>query len=152
MPTNGKRRFMMTSGFRQHILEFTVANFSCYPIRRRVTYAHALEFIFWAICKPMYINANPILSLCKVTHSAAHFMNLSTEWRQFSYDWPVASPERFICVKVCWEYVSPLMVRSFLGLLLCSAENKLCFNKMCLLIAVHLHVQVMTNSIFIVWC
>ena len=46
VPANGKRRYVMTSDFRQYIAEYTVANFWRYPIRRRVTYASALEYIF----------------------------------------------------------------------------------------------------------
>ena len=34
-------------GIRQYIAEYTVANFLCYPIRCRVTYASALESIFY---------------------------------------------------------------------------------------------------------
>ena len=51
MPANEMRRYMMTSDFRQYIAEYTVANFWRYPIRRHVTYASALEWIFhenWA--------------------------------------------------------------------------------------------------------
>ena len=44
MPANEKRRYVMTSDLRQYIAEYTVANFWRYPIRRRVTYASALEF------------------------------------------------------------------------------------------------------------
>ena len=44
MPANEKRRYMMTSDLRQYIVEYTVANFLRYPIRRRVTYASALEW------------------------------------------------------------------------------------------------------------
>ena len=36
----------MTSGFRQYIAEYTVANFWRYPIRRRVIFASALEYTF----------------------------------------------------------------------------------------------------------
>ena len=43
MPANEKRRYVMTSDLRQYIAEYTVANFWRYPIRRRVTYASALE-------------------------------------------------------------------------------------------------------------
>ena len=45
MPANEKRRYVMTSDFRQYIAEYTVANFWRYPIRCRVTYASALESI-----------------------------------------------------------------------------------------------------------
>ena len=45
MPANEKRRYMMTSDLRQYIAEYTVENFLRYPIRRRVTYASALELI-----------------------------------------------------------------------------------------------------------
>ena len=44
MPANEKRRYVMTSDLRQYIAEYTVANFWRYPIRRRVTYASALEW------------------------------------------------------------------------------------------------------------
>ena len=44
MPANEKRRYVMTSDLRQYIAEYTVANFLLYPIRRRVTYASALEY------------------------------------------------------------------------------------------------------------
>ena len=40
-----KRRYVMTSDFRQYITEYTVANFLRYRIRRRVTYASALEWL-----------------------------------------------------------------------------------------------------------
>ena len=43
MPTNEKQRYVMTLDLRQYIAEYTVANFWRYPIRRRVTYASALE-------------------------------------------------------------------------------------------------------------
>ena len=43
MLANEKRRYVMTSDYRQYIAEYTVANFSRYPIRHRVTYACALE-------------------------------------------------------------------------------------------------------------
>ena len=43
MPANEKRRYVMTSDLRQYIAEYTVAIFWRYPIRRRVTYASALE-------------------------------------------------------------------------------------------------------------
>ena len=43
MPANEKRCYVMTSDLWQYIAEYTVANFWRYPIRRRVTYAHALE-------------------------------------------------------------------------------------------------------------
>ena len=33
-------------GFPQYIAEYTVANFWCFPIRRRITYASALEWSF----------------------------------------------------------------------------------------------------------
>ena len=46
MPANEKRRYVMTSDLRQYIAEYTVANFWRYPIRRRVTYASALECSF----------------------------------------------------------------------------------------------------------
>ena len=46
MPANEKRRYVMTSDLRQYIAEYTVANFWRYPIRRRVTYASALELVF----------------------------------------------------------------------------------------------------------
>ena len=45
MPANEKLRYVMTSDLRQYIAEYTVANFWRYPIRRRVTYASALEFL-----------------------------------------------------------------------------------------------------------
>ena len=48
MPTNEKRRYVMMSDLRQYIAEYTVANFWRYPIRRRVTYASALELVFYA--------------------------------------------------------------------------------------------------------
>ena len=48
MPANEKRRYVMTSDLRQYIAEYTVANFLLYPIRRRVTYASALEYSFGA--------------------------------------------------------------------------------------------------------
>ena len=35
----------MTSGFRQYIAGYTVANLRRYPIRRRVAFASALELI-----------------------------------------------------------------------------------------------------------
>ena len=41
--TNEKRRYAMTSGFRQYIAGNTVANLCRYPIRRRVAFASALE-------------------------------------------------------------------------------------------------------------
>ena len=44
MPANEKRRYVMTSDFRQYIAEYTVANFWRYPIRRHVTYASALDY------------------------------------------------------------------------------------------------------------
>ena len=47
MPANEKRRYVMTSDLRQYIAEYTVANFWRYPIRRRVTYASALELYFF---------------------------------------------------------------------------------------------------------
>ena len=43
MPPNEKRRYVMTSDLRQYIAEYTIANIWRYPIRRRVTYASALE-------------------------------------------------------------------------------------------------------------
>ena len=43
MPANEKRRYVMALDLRQYIAEYTVANFWRYPIRRRVTYASALE-------------------------------------------------------------------------------------------------------------
>ena len=46
MPANEKQRYVMTSDLRQYIAEYTVANFWHYPIRRRVTYASALECPF----------------------------------------------------------------------------------------------------------
>ena len=49
MPANEKRRYVMTSDLRQYIAEYTVANFWRYPIRRRVTYASALEFVLVSI-------------------------------------------------------------------------------------------------------
>ena len=48
MLANEKRRYVMTLDFRQYIAEYTVANFWHYPIRRRVTYASALEWSFTA--------------------------------------------------------------------------------------------------------
>ena len=48
MPANEKRRYVMTSDLRQYIAEYTVANFWRYPIRRRVTYASALEYGIYA--------------------------------------------------------------------------------------------------------
>ena len=47
MPAIEKRRYVVTSDFRQYIAEFTVANFWRYPIRRRVAYASALEFFLY---------------------------------------------------------------------------------------------------------
>ena len=47
MPANEKRRYVMTSDLRQYIAEYTVASFWRYPIRRRVTYASALELEFY---------------------------------------------------------------------------------------------------------
>ena len=37
---------LMTSGFRQYITEYTVANFRCCQIRRRVIFSSALECDF----------------------------------------------------------------------------------------------------------
>ena len=54
MPANEKRRYVMTSDLRQYIAEYTVANFLRYPIRRRVTYASALEFNYF-ISKYCYL-------------------------------------------------------------------------------------------------
>ena len=53
MPANEKRRYVMTSDLRQYIAEYTVANFWRYPIRRRVTYASALEYILYQNHKSM---------------------------------------------------------------------------------------------------
>ena len=49
MLANEKRRYVITSDFRQYIAEYKVANFWRYPIRRRVTYASALECRF--VCR-----------------------------------------------------------------------------------------------------
>ena len=43
LSTNEKWRYLMTSGLRQYIAGYTVANLWRYPIRRRVTYASALK-------------------------------------------------------------------------------------------------------------
>ena len=40
---NEKRRYVMASGFRQYIAEYTVANFWRHPIRRRIIFLSALE-------------------------------------------------------------------------------------------------------------
>ena len=53
MPANEKRRYVMTSDLRQYITEYTVANFWRYPIRRRVTYASALECLLF-----VYVNCS----------------------------------------------------------------------------------------------
>ena len=44
LSTNGKRRYVMTSGFRQYIAGYTCANLRRFPIRRRVAFASALEY------------------------------------------------------------------------------------------------------------
>ena len=57
MPANEKRRYVMTSDFRQYIAEYTVANFWRYPIRRRVAYASALECILICIALDKSLSA-----------------------------------------------------------------------------------------------
>ena len=52
MPDNEKRPYVMTSDLRQYIAEYTVAIFWRYPIRRRVTYASALECFMVTIFTP----------------------------------------------------------------------------------------------------
>ena len=70
MPANEKRRYVMTSDLRRYIAEYTVANFWRYPIRRRVTYASALEWLLYD-CSDMKLEfitntyiINIILILC----------------------------------------------------------------------------------------
>ena len=46
LSTNEKRCYVKTSGFRQYIAGYTVANLWPYPIRRRVAFASALEWKF----------------------------------------------------------------------------------------------------------
>ena len=43
LSTNEKRCNVMTSGFRQYIAGYSVANLKRYPIRSRVAFAGALE-------------------------------------------------------------------------------------------------------------
>ena len=45
LSSNEKRRFVMTSDFRQYIAGYTIANLWRYPIRRRVAFANALEYL-----------------------------------------------------------------------------------------------------------
>ena len=45
LPANEKRLYVMTSGFRQYIAGYTVANLLRYPMKRRVAFASALECI-----------------------------------------------------------------------------------------------------------
>ena len=58
-----KRRYIMTSGSRQYIAGYTVANLWRYPIRRRVAYACAFECPFYFYnrtkCKYSVFNVNP---------------------------------------------------------------------------------------------
>ena len=51
MPANEKQRYVMTSDLRRYIAEYTIANFLRYPIRRRVTYASALESALTALVR-----------------------------------------------------------------------------------------------------
>ena len=44
LSTNEKRGYVMTSGFRQYIAGYTVANLWRYPIRHHFAFASALEF------------------------------------------------------------------------------------------------------------
>ena len=69
MPANEKRRYVMTSDLRQYIAEYTVANFWRYPIRRRVTYATALEFLFvvntcTSVCRIYLLNQISYWIIC----------------------------------------------------------------------------------------
>ena len=48
LSTNEKRSYVMTSGFRQYIAGYTVANLCRYPIRHRVAIASALELFILA--------------------------------------------------------------------------------------------------------
>ena len=45
LSTNEKRSYIMTSGFQQYIAGYTVTNLWRYPIRRRVAFASALEWL-----------------------------------------------------------------------------------------------------------
>ena len=56
LSTNEKRRYVMTSGFRQYIAGYTVENLGRYPIRLRVAFASALELRITISLEFYYIN------------------------------------------------------------------------------------------------
>ena len=56
----------MTSDFRQYIAGYTVANLWLYPIRRRVAFASALEFLF--IVTPIVGVCNYSMSCCMLLY------------------------------------------------------------------------------------
>ena len=73
MPANEKRRYVMTSDFWLYIAENIVANFWRYPIRRRVTYASALELLFSSPVKKTEVTnfakgENLFAAHCKISY------------------------------------------------------------------------------------
>ena len=65
----------MTPGFQQDIAGYTVANLGCYPIRRRIAYASALESQF-NVFMP---NGTPPLYSFRWVH--VHFLNIGDFWK-----------------------------------------------------------------------
>ena len=124
MPANEKQRYVITSDLRQYIAEYTVANFWRYPLRRRVTYASALEWGSTAfrgtmadcdICKlPTWIiNRYNLIVICRLDgvkerliETSEEFENARKRAKRAKQAFEKIKKERYDRFMSCFDHVS----------------------------------------------